>query len=56
MSTVGGYNDSVVGYHEYARGCSVHRGLHTNSMLLSTILPIFIMVSHGVCTYDIPLY
>ena len=29
----GGYHDECGGYHEYTRGCSVHWGFHTNSIV-----------------------
>ena len=35
----------IVEYHQYTGGCSVHRVFHKNSMVLSTIFPILIMVS-----------
>ena len=28
FSTSRGYHDACGGYHEYIRGCSVHRGYH----------------------------
>ena len=48
MSTLGAHHDKCEGYYEYTRGCSVHWGFNTNSMVLSPNLPRLIMVSPGV--------
>ena len=55
----GGYHDECGGCHEYTRGCSVHWGFHTNSIVFLITFPIFIMISsqcteHPQCTDDIP--
>ena len=48
----GGYHDECGGYHEYTRGCSVHWGFHTNSIVFPMTFPTFIIVSPW-CTHDI---
>ena len=66
MSTAGryyvyteGYHDKCGGYHEYTRGCSVHWGLHTNSVVIPVTFPRF-MITPSVlrispqCTNVIP--
>ena len=39
MSTLEGYHDECGGYHEYTRGCSVHWGFHTNSVVFPMTFP-----------------
>ena len=42
-------------YHEYARGCSVHWGFHTNSIVFPMTFP---HIYHDIppCTENLPLY
>ena len=59
MSTLTDTMMSVGGYHEYTRGCSVHWGIHTNSIVFPMTSPHIsdiLQCTHDIphCTHDIP--
>ena len=53
MSMLGGYHDECWGMSWVHRGCSIHLGFYTNSIVFPMTSPTFIMISLW-CTHDIP--